>query len=148
MNLKNAVISVAMMLSLAPAAAFADHVHSLSCDHDSQYRPMPQTYQQNGRYELRTVQKWVDGYWTQVQVPQQCVTRGRWHQRTKCWGGGYERRWVDGHYENAQEWVWVPNVNPGPIPYPYNRAPLPPSPSQQPAHYPYHSASPSQGASL
>jgi hypothetical protein len=148
MNLKNTLISVAMVLSLAPAAAFADHVHSENCRHDADYRPMPQTYENQGRYELRTVKKWVEGYWDQQWVPQQCVTRGRWHQVTKCRGGGSERRWIPGHYEATQEWVWVPNVNPGPIPPPYNRPPLPPSPSRQPANYPYHPASPSQGLSL
>jgi hypothetical protein len=61
----------------------------------------------NGRYELRTVQKWVAGRYEQVWVPQDCSDRSR-RYIMKCQEGRYEQRWVPGHYEKVQEWVWVP----------------------------------------
>lgn len=111
-------------LLLAPAAAFADHddgparrsrwspplaevhVHSGSCGHDGPPAPPPQ---RSGRYELRPVQRWVEGYNQQVWVPEHCVYKHRRH-RMRCTGGYYENRWVPGYNETVQEWVWVPNV--------------------------------------
>lgn len=69
-------------------------------------RSPPPPQNQQGRYELRNVQQWVQGRYEQVWVPQDC-RNGRWG-RTKCTGGYYDQRWVEGHYETAQQWVWVP----------------------------------------
>ncbi|HZN95463.1 MAG TPA: hypothetical protein VFB81_22275 [Myxococcales bacterium] len=65
-----------------------------------------------GRYELRTVQQWVPARYQQVWVPQQCSVRERqrgWWTQTGyvCVPGHYDQRWVAGHYETAQQWVWV-----------------------------------------
>lgn len=62
---------------------------------------------QNGRYELQTQQRWVEGYYEQVWVPEQCRYKPGRHV-TKCRGGYYEQQWVPGRYETVQEWVWVP----------------------------------------
>jgi hypothetical protein len=61
----------------------------------------------DGRYELRSVQKWIPGSYSQVWVPQTCHERGRHHRRTVCRGGFYDKQWVAGHYETVQDWVWV-----------------------------------------
>lgn len=81
------------------------HVHTGACRHGPQPTP-PQ--QQQGRYELRTVQQWVPGRYEQVWVPEQCHYKPR-RGVTKCRGGYYDQRWVEGHYENVEQWVWVPS---------------------------------------
>jgi hypothetical protein len=87
------------------------HVHGPSCHHAPAPAPRP-----DGRYELRTTQRWVAGYQQKVWVPEVCETRykhGRGHghgnRRTVCSGGYYETRFVDGYYEPVEEWVWVAN---------------------------------------
>ena len=80
------------------------HVHSSDCRHGTQPAP-PQN--QQGRYELRQVQQWVPGRYEQVWVPQDCRYKPRWGT-TKCRGGYYDQRWVEGHYQVAEQWVWVP----------------------------------------
>lgn len=120
------IVTVAVAAALLlPAAAFADrdrrhrrhhgheHHHHASCGHvDYRNRPLPPpppgSSTAHGRYELQTVQRWVDGYWAEQWVPEQCVTRGRHHKRVKCTPGYYTRQWVPGRYETVQEWVWVP----------------------------------------
>ncbi|MCC6333693.1 MAG: hypothetical protein IT380_06870 [Myxococcales bacterium] len=66
---------------------------------------------QHGRYELRAVQRWVEGTTTQVWVEGRCVTKrhGRhgYAQHTRCLPGRYEAVTTPGHYEARQEWVWV-----------------------------------------
>jgi hypothetical protein len=85
-------------------SAFEVHVHTGGCNHGPQPQPPPR---QRGRYELQTVQRWVDGYHHQVWVPEQCHYKP--HRRVKvCRGGYYEQQWVPGRYETVQEWVWVP----------------------------------------
>ncbi|MDY7225893.1 hypothetical protein [Hyalangium rubrum] len=69
-------------------------------------RPSPPANQQ-GRYELKVVQKWVPARYEQVWVPQECKYKPR-RNTTKCEGGYYEQRQVPGHYEQVEEWVWVP----------------------------------------
>lgn len=81
-----------------------DHVHSSHCHHGPQPTP-PRN--QHGRYELRLVQQWVPGRYEQVWVPEKCKYRPRWGT-VKCRGGYYEQQWVEGHYETAEQWVWVP----------------------------------------
>lgn len=81
------------------------HVHTDRCHHGPQ--PTPPRNQQ-GRYELQLVQKWFPGRYEQVWVPQECRTKERRRTTvTKCKGGYYEQRWVDGRYETVEEWVWV-----------------------------------------
>lgn len=81
------------------------HVHSGACRHGPQPTP-PQN--QNGRYELRLVQQWVPGRYEQVWVPEQCNYKPRRGVK-KCRAGYYDQRWVEGHYETAEQWVWVPS---------------------------------------
>ncbi len=85
-------------------AGFEVHVHTGGCDHGPQPQPPPR---QRGHYELQTVQRWVEGYHTQVWVPEQCHYKPH-RNVTKCRGGYYEQQWVPGRYETVQEWVWVP----------------------------------------
>ncbi len=78
------------------------HVHGKDCRHDS--APEPQ-----GRYETRTVSRWVEGHYEKVWVPEVCREKHRRHSRvTKCTGGYYEQQWVEGYYQQVQEQVWVP----------------------------------------
>jgi hypothetical protein len=81
-----------------------EHVHSSRCNHGPQPTP---PHNQQGRYELKLVQKWVPGYYQQVWVPQDCRYKPRRHV-TKCTGGYYEQQWVPGRYETVEQWVWVP----------------------------------------
>lgn len=75
---------------------------------DRDYRRAPPApSNQNGRYELRQVQKWVAGRYQQVWVAQDCSDQSRRYIK-KCEPGRYEQRWVPGHYEQVEEWVWVP----------------------------------------
>ncbi len=60
-----------------------------------------------GHWELRDVQKWVDGQWNQVLVPGRCFMT-RWGQR--CTPGSYQNVWQEGRYVTVQERVWVPLV--------------------------------------
>jgi hypothetical protein len=89
----------------ADRGSYRGHVHGRDCRHGPQ--PTPPRHQQ-GSYELRNVQQWVEGRYEQVWVPEDCRRRGRWG-RTKCTGGYYDQRWVEGHYETVQQWVWVPS---------------------------------------
>ncbi|MFP2962212.1 hypothetical protein ACLEPN_31635 [Myxococcus sp. 1LA] len=61
-----------------------------------------------GRYELQTVNRWVQGRYERVWVPEVCSERGNRRARvTRCTGGFYEQRWIPARYEPVQEWVWV-----------------------------------------
>ena len=53
------------------------------------------------------MQQWVAGRYEQVWVAQDCSDRSRRYIR-KCEEGRYEQRWVPGHYEQVEQWVWVP----------------------------------------
>jgi hypothetical protein len=53
------------------------------------------------------VNKWVPGRYEQVWVEQNCKYKPR-RNVTKCYGGYYDQRWVEGYYQTVQEWVWVP----------------------------------------
>ena len=67
-----------------------------------------EVYKVAGRYELQVVNRWVEGYYQQVWVPEVCKEKNRRHSRvTKCTGGFHEQQWVPGRYEQVQEWVWV-----------------------------------------
>lgn len=69
-------------------------------------RPAPPANQQ-GRYELKLVKKWIPARYEQAWIPQECKYKPRRNQ-TKCVGGYYEQKLVPGHYEQVEEWVWVP----------------------------------------
>ncbi|WP_240360155.1 hypothetical protein [Pyxidicoccus caerfyrddinensis] len=87
------------------------HVHGSACHHGPAPMPPPQA---RGRYELQTVNRYVDGRNDRVWVPEVCKERyTRRGHVTKCTGGFYENRWVPGHYEAVQEWVWVSYGNDG-----------------------------------
>ncbi|GHG80104.1 hypothetical protein [Comamonas sp. JC664] len=61
-----------------------------------------------GRYELQTVNRYVEGRYERVWVPEVCSERNNRRSRvTRCTGGFYEQRWVPARYEPVQEWVWV-----------------------------------------
>jgi hypothetical protein len=88
------------------------HIHGGGCYHPAPtpppaQPPRSQWPRQQGRYELQTVQRWVEGRYEQVWVEQTCKYKPR-RNRTKCEGGYYEQRWVPGYYQTVQEWVWVP----------------------------------------
>ncbi len=132
MDLKKMLAPFAVIASLAPLAAFADdtsnnfgataniQVQVTDAQYDAQYyrQPMPPTYQNQGHYELRTVQRWVPGQHEQVWVPEQCVTRQKpWGTKVRCRPGFYDSRWVPGHYVTVQEQVWVPHNTPHPQRY-------------------------------
>lgn len=80
--------------------------------HNGCHRPVappPQYTQQQGRYELQNVQRWVPGQQQQVWVPGQCFGH---HRRWKrCTNGYYRTEWTPGSYVTVQEWVWVPYAN-------------------------------------
>lgn len=81
------------------------HVHGSACNHGPAPLPPPKA---RGRYELQTVNRYVEGRHERVWVPEVCKERQRRHSRvTKCRGGYYEDRWVPARYEQVQEWVWV-----------------------------------------
>ena len=79
------------------------------CNHGSQHWqhqavPVAPAAMHQGRYELQTVQRWVDGHYEQTWVAPVCTGRRHW---LRCTAGGYENVWVPGRYEDRQEWVWV-----------------------------------------
>lgn len=80
------------------------HVHGAGCHHEPEPVSRP-----GGRYELRTVQNWVPGHHERVWVPEQCHTKYKKHgRRTVCRDGYYDERWVEGYYQDVEQWVWVP----------------------------------------
>jgi hypothetical protein len=128
MNHKHTLIGLALSLStLLPTAALAH-------DYGASLPPPPPgagTYNagrydghsasgvpsHRGRYESRTVNRWVPGRSVSVWVPESCSWRGggrHHHHRPKfCVAAHYEQRWVPAHYEQVQEMVWVPAYQPG-----------------------------------
>ncbi|HVE83995.1 MAG TPA: hypothetical protein VND93_14155 [Myxococcales bacterium] len=70
-------------------------------------------FRRNGRYEMRAVQQWVEGRYQQVWVAEQCSMRERQHGWVRttgmiCVPAHYDQQWQPGHYEQVQQWVWVP----------------------------------------
>lgn len=132
MTLQHGLFTLALSaLLLAPVAAKADDFRG-GGQHDASpvgedfragqhphgaYHPLPappppqpprsRWPSQQGRYELQTVQKWVPGHYEQVWVERDCKYKPRRHE-TRCKGGYYDQRWVEGFYQPVQEWVWVP----------------------------------------
>ena len=99
------------------------HIHTSNCRHTPEPVARPQD---QGRYELQTVKRWVPGYEERVWVAEQCTTtteyknkknngkgkkKGHSKQTTKtttvCEPGHYETRQVAGYYVNEEQWVWV-----------------------------------------
>lgn len=132
MALQHGLFTLALSaLLLAPAAAKADdlrwggrhdaspvggdfrpgqHIHTGGCYHPAPTPPPARPSRgprEDGRYELQTVQKWVPGHYEQVWVEQTCRYKPHRHE-TRCRGGYYDQRWVEGYYQPVQEWVWVP----------------------------------------
>jgi hypothetical protein len=73
---------------------------------DRDYRPAPPS-NQNGRYELRLVQKWVAGHYEQVRVTEDCRDPSRRYVM-KCQEVHSAQKWVPGHSEQVEQWVWLP----------------------------------------
>lgn len=95
------------------------HLHDTECRHEHRVETPPRPPPSGeGRYELRTVQHWVEGHYEQVWVPERC--RYKRNGQMKCRSGFYEERYVPGRYESVQQWVWVPA--------PVRRYDLPPRP--------------------
>ena len=123
------MVGAALTLSMVPLAARADDYGQQYSQYAQPTYAQPQ-YQQpgiavgepapidrrgdrTGRYELRTVQRFVQGQYQQTWVPEQCSLRERqrgWYRQAAqvCVPAHYEQRWMPGHYESAQQWVWVP----------------------------------------
>lgn len=134
MNTKPALLSLVLGAALlVPAAARADddrdewrrrdarvsvHVHTRDCN-DAPRPPAGDPQYASGHYELRTVNQWVPGYSERVWVEGSCRTKHKRHGSvTRCRDGYYDERWVDGHYEQRQDWVWVADARPAPRPRP------------------------------
>jgi hypothetical protein len=78
----------------------------------SRRSPQPQAPRNSqGRYELKRVQQFIPGHYEQAWVKQECrfIRSG-----DTCPAGYYEQRWVPGHYETVEQWVWVPAQRRGP----------------------------------
>jgi hypothetical protein len=110
MTLKTQFVSLSMLAAvLLPAAAYADHrvtPANVSVGVEINAPPRPAGRPQNpGRYELRTVSRWVPGRWEEQWVPGVCRQK---RHKVKCSSGYMERRWVPGYEEKRQDWVWVP----------------------------------------
>jgi hypothetical protein len=105
-------LPAALALLFAPQAAQADHenrgssvhVHSHACAHAP--APAPR---QDGRYELRTYERWVEGRWLERYEPGRCKHK---RHHTQCKPGRMVSEWVPGRYEPVQEWVFVPAPRP------------------------------------
>ncbi len=140
MKPQSTLIGLVIAIGLSPVAALAEHergsddddrrpavevhVHDSSCHHPGAPQGQPS---REGRYELRTVQKWVPGFHEQVWVPQHCKHRGRGHHRVKCVGGYYQQQWRPGYHQTVQDWVWVPSPR---SPWRHSGYSLPPPPPQ------------------
>lgn len=121
MDVRHAVLTFSLFgIALAPAVARADHddgvpslgvgvevhMHGPNCNHGPPPAGAPT---RDGRYELRTVQKWVPGHYERVWVPERCRTQHKHRGHvTRCRGGYYDQVFRPGQYVTAQEWVWVP----------------------------------------
>lgn len=116
MNWMNGLSVAALSAALlSPLSALASHPATPRIEvstHKHYAPPPPPPHRPSpGRYELKTVQKWVPGFYRQVWVAEHNhhAHRGHPHRHDKnCNGGYYTRQWVEGHYETAQQWVWVP----------------------------------------
>ena len=134
MSFKMTMVGAALTLSMVPLAARADDYNQQYSQYAQPTYAQPQyqqpQYQQpgiavgepahsdrrgdrTGRYQLRTVQRFVQGQYQQTWVPEQCSFRERhrgWYSQAAqvCVPAHYEQQWMPGHYESAQQWVWVP----------------------------------------
>ncbi|WP_224372567.1 hypothetical protein [Hyalangium versicolor] len=123
MDLKTGIFSLALGSLLIGSAARADDMHTATAAqeiqtqafaYNGQARRSPQPpapRNQQGRYELKRVQQFVAGRYEKVWVADKCrfVARGG-----TCNSGHYEQKWVAGHYETVEQWVWVPAQHRGP----------------------------------
>lgn len=105
---------VAAVATLTSVAAFADDCNHPSNHHPSNYHSaevpaaMPVApVGQPGRYELRTVQKYVQGRYETVTVQECRERRHGWRRHTVC-HPVTQSQWVPGGYQTVQEWVWIP----------------------------------------
>src|SRR5262245_13967881 len=121
MSIRTKILGLAVSLSMLPVLANAEEpCHTPAVPQyttGSQYQQYPQApvypaRRPGGRYERGASQQWAEGRYQQVWVPQQCYTtrwnHGRHGSREVCRPGYYDQRWVPGHYETVNQWVWVP----------------------------------------
>ncbi|MBX7113269.1 MAG: hypothetical protein K1X64_02960 [Myxococcaceae bacterium] len=117
--MKTTFLGIGLGVILLSGSAFADegfargrdrhHSHGWYQGHteaDCGNQPQEQ-YTTDGRYELRSVQRWVPGRYMQVWVAQAC-NHYRHRHGQGCNNGYYQQQWQAGHYETVQEWVFVP----------------------------------------
>ncbi len=128
MNIPKTIVTLFASILLVPAMALASpgdwDRDGIRNEKDRvEYRHRRPDPRPNGRYEMRTVNQWVEGRHEQVWVAERCWERekpgrrrghGRHgkHRRTVtvCEPGRYEARWVPGYYAPVQQWVFVVNV--------------------------------------
>ncbi len=112
MDLKKTLFPLALVASLAPRAAFADHDRYDRYGDDR--REAHERWERRERWEHQRLpvwptygnpgdsgQRWIPAHSQQVWVPRQCMDRGHWLHREWCTGGFFENRWVPGHYESV-----------------------------------------------
>lgn len=123
MSFKMTMVGAALTLSMLPLAARADGYNQAYNQYAQptyaqpgiavgEPNPTDRQGDRSGRYELRTVQRFVQGQYQQVWVPEQCSLRERqrgwWRQAAQvCVPAHYDQQWVPGHSESTQQWVWV-----------------------------------------
>ncbi|MBK7864972.1 MAG: hypothetical protein IPJ65_41515 [Archangiaceae bacterium] len=117
--MKTTLLAGSLALSLFSTAALAD-----DCDRGAPQPPpgaaygvghQDPTFRQGelrshrgpGAYQLQTTQRWVQGGTQQYWVNGFCH-RPPFSPVRVCTAGHYETRQLPGHYENVQQWVWVP----------------------------------------
>ena len=111
-SMKTNLIGLAVAATaLTSFAAFADHDDwEPGCDHEASAVNVPAPAPRaDGRYELRTTQRWVPERYEEVTV-QQCRESHGWnrHFRRQVCYPVTQTRLVPGSYQTVQEWVWVP----------------------------------------
>lgn len=127
--MKTSIFSLAAAAALFAMPALAEHDDAYADQHQYQQGPLHQAQppagdpelhcdhaamhpghdhgdwrrHRRGRYELRTTQRWVEGYYAQVFMPGHCVGQ----VVRVCSPGHYMQSWVPGRYVTEQSWVWV-----------------------------------------
>lgn len=123
MSLPRMLLNLAVTLAvLAPSAALAGDFHRRAVAVASTPvgfelrvgQPAPGIPRNSGHYELRPVNRWVEGRYEEYYVAGRCEVRRHHrhprHARRYCTEGYLAQRWVPGHYVQASEYVWVPHA--------------------------------------
>jgi len=129
MKIKNVLLALFASTLLVPAMAVANpgdwDRDGIPNEKDRvEYRHRRPDHRPGGRYELRTVNQWIEGRHERTWVAEHCWEKERpgrrhGHRRnhhryhrtvTVCEPGHYESRWVPGYYQPVQQWVFVVNV--------------------------------------